>query len=72
MLARYETPENMWLYLDGYDVVFLDLTSPTGGDVESQVLWGMQNLPYKEHTLEVLPGRYDGGEFGYVNVDAFM
>jgi len=71
-LLRLHHPENMYLALDDQPPVSVNLTSPTGDYIDSDVIWSATDLEYKDHILHVLPGEPSAKGLVYVNVDAFI
>jgi hypothetical protein len=71
-LLRLHHPENMYLGLDDETPVSVNLTSPTGDYIDSDVIWSATDLEYKDHILHVLPGEPSAKGLVYVNVDAFI
>lgn len=57
----------MFFRLDDRPAVEVNLTSPTGSDTPTHVVWSAVGLPNSPHSLELLPG-----QLGFVDVDAIM
>ncbi|KAF8645876.1 hypothetical protein AX16_007534 [Volvariella volvacea WC 439] len=68
---RYETRDTMYVSLDNAAFEEIDLTSTNGLAQRSEVLWRADNLENRKHTLEMVPGAYNGS-MGFVTVDSFI
>jgi hypothetical protein len=67
----FEAQDSMMLKLDDRPIDTISLTSPSGSPVMSQVIWSVVDLPNKQHTVEMLPGQFNG-DIGFVSIDAFI